>query len=101
MGISRELLGWQALRDGAYQVYHSPQYSNTGPTRTTSGAARALSCVFLLPSGTLLLSLLGLQPRFGGKLPRNQVVCPQNGNAVLNGLSPFGYHAGYNEMAGK
>ena len=45
------------------------------------------------------LTLLGPQSRFGGKLLELWVVCPQNGTAVLKGLSeqvevPNGFHRG-------
>ena len=33
------------------------------------------------------LALLGLQSRFGDKLLQNRVECPQNGTAVLEGLT--------------
>ena len=36
----------------------------------------------------LFLTLLEPQPAFGDKLLKFQVVCPQNGTAVLKGLNP-------------
>ena len=40
--------------------------------------------------GTPSLTLLEPQSRFGEKPLKFQVVCPQNGTAVLNGLSRLG-----------
>ena len=39
---------------------------------------------------TLVLTLLEPQSRFGDKPFKDQVVCPQNGTAVLKGLNSVG-----------
>ena len=50
-----------------------------------------------------LLTLLGPQPRFGDNPVKFQVVCPQNGTAVVKGLTllalgaPWGIIDGYSD----
>ena len=46
-----------------------------------------LPCGCLCPWSLKLLTLLEPRSRFGDKVPRIRLLCPQNGTAILKGLT--------------
>ena len=52
-------------------------------------AARSLNRLCSREGNACFLTLLEPRSRFGDKLPRIRLLCPQNGTAVLKGLSVY------------
>ena len=68
---------WLRLRVYAY-AYLVQEYGNTRRRSECDHEIRQI------------LTLIGLESRFGDKLLRIRVLCPQNGTAVLKGLTKCG-----------